>query len=138
MANVIEMEDLMHIQLFEKITKISTRYTFVYNNILFFCVPKNQISKAIGKEAVNVKKISSIAKKRVKILALPKEDKEIKSFVESIVSPIQFNDIEIKPTEVILTAGAQSKAALLGREKRRLKEMEKIIKDYFKKEFRII
>ncbi len=128
----------MHIQLFEKITKISTRYTFVYNNILFFCVPKNQISKAIGKEAVNVKKISSIAKKRVKILALPKEDKEIKSFVESIVSPIQFNDIEIKPTEVILTAGAQSKAALLGREKRRLKEMEKIIKDYFKKEFRII
>jgi len=138
MANTIEMEDLMHLKLFESVTKISTRHTFVYNNTLFFCVPKKDLSKAIGKEAANVKKINFIAKKRVRILALPTGENDIKKFIESIVSPIEFSELEIKPNEIILTAGNQSKAALLGREKRRLKEMEKIIKDYFKKSFRII
>jgi transcription antitermination factor NusA-like protein len=138
MTNTIEMEDLMHLKLFESVTKISTRHTFIYNNTLFFCVPKKDLSKAIGKEAANVKKINFIAKKRVRILALPTEERDIKKFVESIVSPIEFSELEIKPNEVILTAGNQSKAALLGREKRRLKEMEKIVKDYFKKSFKII
>lgn len=128
----------MHLKLFESVTKISTRHTFIYNNTLFFCVPKKDLSKAIGKEAANVKKINFIAKKRVRILALPTEERDIKKFVESIVSPIEFSELEIKPNEVILTAGNQSKAALLGREKRRLKEMEKIVKDYFKKSFKII
>lgn len=138
MTNTIEMEDLMHLKLFESVTKISTRHTFVYNNTLFFCVPKKDLSKAIGKEAANVKKINFIAKKRVRILALPTEEKDIKKFIESIVSPIEFSELEIKQNEIILTAGSQSKAALLGREKRRLKEMEKIIRDYFKKSFRIV
>lgn len=128
----------MHLKLFESVTKISTRYTFIYNNTLFFCVLKKDLSKAIGKDAANVKKINFIAKKRVRILALPTEEKDIKKFIESIVSPIEFSELEIKQNEIILTAGSQSKAALLGREKRRLKEMEKIIRDYFKKSFRIV
>ncbi len=138
MANIIEMEDLMHLKLFESVTKISTRYTFMYNNTLFFCVPKNYLSKAIGKDASNVKRINSISKKRVRILPLPRDEKDIKKFIEAIVSPVDFSDLEIKSNEVVLTAGNQSKAALLGREKRRFKEMEKIVRDYFKKSFRIV
>ena len=138
MASTIDMGDLMHLKLFESVTKISTRYVFSYNNILFFCVPKKDLSRAIGKDATNVKKISSIAKRRVRILALPNGEQDIKKFIESIVSPIEFSELEIKPNEVILTAGSRNKAALLGRERRRLKEMEKIVKDYFKKSFRII
>lgn len=138
MGNIIQMEDLMHLKLFESVTNISTRFTFMYNNILFFVVPRASLSKAIGKDAVNVKKISSIAKKRIKMLAMPTTDKEIKAFIEGIISPVQFNELEIKEDEIILTAGSANKAALLGREKRRLKEMEKIIKDYFKKGFRIV
>jgi hypothetical protein len=38
-----------------------------------------------------------------------------------------------------LTAGnTQNKAALIGRDKRRLLEMQKIIKDFFSRDFRII
>ena len=138
MTNTIEMEDLMHLKLFESVTKISTRYTFIYNNTLFFCVLKKDLSKAIGKDAANVKKINFIAKKRVRILALPTEEKDIKKFIESIVSPIEFSELEIKQNEIILTAGSQSKAALLGREKRRLIEMQEIVKDFFQRDFRIV
>jgi transcription antitermination factor NusA-like protein len=138
MTNTIEMEDLMHLKLFESITKIPTQYTFDYNNIIFFCVPKSKVSQAIGKQAINAKRISSISKKRIRILSLPQEEKDTKKFIQSIVDPVEFNDLEIKENEIILTAGNQSKAALLGRGKRRLKEMEKIVKDYFHKSFKIV
>lgn len=138
MANTIEMEDLMNLKLFEKVTKISTRFTFTYNNILFFCVPKRNLSRAIGPGAANIKRLNALSKKRIRMLPLPTEEKDIQKFIESIVSPVEFSGLEIKENEIILTAGSQSKAALLGREKRRLKEMEKIVRDYFKKSFKII
>ena len=63
--------------------------------------------------------------------------KSVKKFVEAIVAPVTFNEIEIKEDEIVLTPGSQSKAALIGRNKRRLLEMKKIVRNYFKKEFRI-
>ena len=44
----------------------------------------------------------------------------------------------LKNLLLILTAGSQSKAALIGRNKRRLLELQRIAKDYFGKEFRIV
>ena len=84
MGNIIEMEDLMHLKLFESVTKISTRFTFMYNNILFFVVPKSSLSKAIGKDAVNVKKMSSIAKKRINHIQLAHEIRRIIQYCRKI------------------------------------------------------
>ena len=55
--------------------------------------------------------------------------------MEEIDNP---NNINISDNEIVLTAGSQSKAALIGRNKRRLLEMQKIISDYFAKDFRIV
>ena len=76
--------------------------------------------------------------KRIKIIPIPKSDKNIKSFIEFIVSPVTFKDLEIGEDEIVLNAGSQSKAALIGRDKRRLLEMQQIVKNFFKKDFRII
>lgn len=138
MVSTIDMKDLMNLNLFAKITGIQTRFCLKYNETIFFCVPKNLVSKAIGPEARNVKKINSIIRKRVKIIACPRGIEDAKKFVESIVSPVTFKDLEVKNDEIILTAGSQSKAALLGRNKRRLIEMKTIIKDFFKKELEIV
>ncbi len=82
--------------------------------------------------------MSHILGKRIKIIAVPKNIKDIKVFISAIVSPVTFKELEITPDEIILTAGNQSKAALIGRNKRRLLEMQKIVRDFFKKEFRIV
>ena len=132
------MQDIRHLNLFQRITGISTRYAIKYNEMIIFCVPKSLISKAIGEKAKNIRKISEILNKRIKVIPIPKGIQHIKEFIEAIVSPVTFKDLEIKDNEIILTAGNQSKAALLGRNKRRLIEMQKIIKDFFGKEFRII
>ncbi len=138
MAKTISMQDMRYLNLFGKITQISTRFCFSYNNQIIFCVPKNLISKAIGENGRNVKKINEILGKRVKVIPKPKGVYDIRKFVENIVSPVKFNDLEVAENEIILTAGNQSKAALIGRNKRRFLELQKISKDYFEKELRIV
>lgn len=138
MASTIDMQDMRYLNLFGKITRINTRFCFKYNETIFFCVPKNLVSKAIGEKAKNIKKINDVLRKRIKIIACPESDADIKQFIESVISPVTFKELEVTENEVILTAGMQNKAALLGRNKRRLLEMQKIISDYFQKEFKII
>jgi transcription antitermination factor NusA-like protein len=132
------MQDLRYLNLFEKVTGIRTHYCFEYNNTIIFCVPREFVSKAIGPEVRNLRRISEIIKKRVKVIAIPNIPQDIKRFIELVVSPVTFKDLEVLPNEIVLNAGSQSKAALIGREKRRLMEMQKITQNFFKRDFRII
>ena len=138
MAGTISMQDMRHLNLFRRITGISTRHVIRYNEMIIFCVPKILVSKAIGPEARNIRRIGEILGRRIKVIPIPKGIQHVKLFIKAIVSPVEFKDLEIKDDEVILTAGSRNKAALLGRNKRRLHEMQKIIKDFFGKEFKII
>ena len=138
MIKTIEMQDMRYLNLFEKITRINTRFCFKYNEAIVFCVPRPLISKAIGGGGRNIKQINEILKKRIKIIPSPRGIQDVKMFIGQIIKPVTFKDLEIKNNEIIVTAGKQSKAALIGRNKRRLLEMQKIVHDYFDKEFRII
>lgn len=125
--------------LFGKITRIDTRFCFIYNDTIFFCVPKHLLSKAIGEGGKNVRLMHNILGKRIKIIPMPNGIQHITPFIQTIVEPITFKSIEINNNEVILTAGTtQNKAMLLGREKRRLSEMQNVIRNFFGKEFKIV
>jgi len=138
MAGTINMQDMRYLNLFRRITGISTRHVLRYNEMILFCVPKEMISRAIGPEARNIKRMSEILGRRIKVIPLPLGIQHARPFIQAIVAPVEFKDLEIKDNEMILNAGSMSKAALLGRNKRRLLEMQKIIKDFFGKEFKII
>jgi NusA-like KH domain protein len=138
MVNTIDMQDLRYLNLFSKVTHISTKYCFMYNNTVVFAVPKKLISKALGKDVINLKRISNVLKKRVKVVAIPHGTQDARELISNIVSPVTFKDLEVTDTEIILTAGPQNKAALIGRNKRRLMEMQEIVKDFFHREFKIV
>src|SRR4030042_1688625 len=106
MVNTINMQDMRHLNLFAQITKINTRFCFPYNDAIVFCVPKPMIFKAVGKGASNVKQLNEVLGKRVKIISTPRGIEDAKSFIENIVKPVTFNDLEIKDNEIILTAGS--------------------------------
>jgi transcription antitermination factor NusA-like protein len=103
-----------------------------------FCVPKSKISQALGKNGENLKKISEIVKKRIRILAQPRGIEDSENFIKAIISPVTFNNLEITENEIIVNAGQQNKASLLGRNKRRLAEMQKIVKEFFGLGYKII
>ena len=138
MASTIDMQQMRYLNLFYKITKISTRHCFSYNNMIMFCVPKSFLSRAVGEDLRNLKKISEILRKRIRIVAKPTSINDAKPFINAIISPVEFNEINVSGDEIILTAGSRNKAALIGRNKRRLLEMQKIVRDFFGKEFKIV
>ncbi|HUS49732.1 MAG TPA: KH domain-containing protein [Candidatus Paceibacterota bacterium] len=138
MENIINMQDMRHLNLFGKITRVNTRFCFNYNQTLIFCVPRNLLSKAIGKGGQNIRQINEILRKRIKVISTPEKIQDAENFIKSIIKPVTFKDFKIKDNEIILTAGIQNKAALIGRDKRRFLEMKNIVKNYFGKEFKIM
>ncbi len=133
MVNVIDMQMMRYINLFAKITKVYSTKIFFYNNKIIFAVPKSKLSMAIGKNACNVKKMSETVRKKIRVVAMPALDdiQGIKKFIEDVVSPIEFSGAEIKGDGIVINAGRESKAALIGRNRQREKELAVIIKDFF-------
>ena len=137
MVNIIDMQNMRYLNLFEKITGIRTRFCFEYNNFLMFCVPRPMISKAIGEKGRNIKKLNDILGKRIKIVPAPRDSGDAELLIKSIVDPVTIKNVEVAENEIIVNAG-RNKAALIGRNKRRMIEMEKVTKGFFGKEFRIV
>ena len=123
------MKLIRYLNLFEKITRVTTKNCFEYNNSIIFAVHPHLISKAIGEQGRNIKNINEILGKKVRVISLP--FRGIENFIAEIVSPVKFKGIEINDKEVIINAGRQSKAALIGRNRAREQELEDILKKFF-------
>lgn len=135
----INMQTMRYINLLDRASKVKTRKCFVYNDAIYFAVPKGLISKAIGPDASNIRKLQEKLGKKVKIIKEANETGEIPKFIENIVSPIRFKSIEVREGNLIITAGNnQNKASLIGRNKRRLEELGKIVSDLYGMELRIV
>ena len=119
MARTLDMKSIMYVNLFEKVTRIKIQHCFLYNSIIIFVVPRELMSRAIGEDGKNVKRLSEILQKKVKIVAAPIGRGDIERFILAIVHPVKFKNIELRDDKIIINAGMQSKAALIGRNKAR-------------------
>jgi transcription antitermination factor NusA-like protein len=138
MVNTLDMQGIRHLNLFERITRVQTKFYFQYNNMLIFCVPLKLIKKAVGENGENVKTISRVLRKRIKIIPSPLGLGDVEKFIKKIVEPIEVKNIEIQGNEILISANKQNKASLIGRNKRRLIELQKIINNFFGKGVRIV
>jgi transcription antitermination factor NusA-like protein len=132
------MQDLRYLNLFGKISQVRTQFCFKYNEVIVFCVPKPMVAKAVGMGGRNIRKISEILRKRVKVVAHPQDIGNAEEFIRAVVSPVEFNSVEVTDDQIIINAGSQSKAALIGRNRRRFLEMQKLVRDFFKRDLRIV
>jgi transcription antitermination factor NusA-like protein len=131
MIKTLDMRFIRYANLFSRITKIRTNHCFMYNNTIVFAVPRNFVMRAIGMNNINLRKLSDIIGKKIKIVAIPNGREDIENFVSVIIHPVKFKAIEIKENEAIINANSQSKASLIGRGKIRLLEMENVLDQYF-------
>jgi len=118
----LDMSFIRYLNLFEKITSVRCKNCFLYNSVLIFAVPQGAVSRAVGINGNNVKRLSEILGKRIKILPLPRDMRDIFKFVAMIVQPIEIKKIEINGEEAVITSDNGNKAALIGRKKARLEE----------------
>ena len=131
MVKVLDMQFIRYANLFGKITRISTNHCFEYNHTIIFVVPRKIVMKAIGPNNINLKNLSDVIGKRVKIVAEPNGPEDMNNFVSIITYPVKFKSIEVKDGEAVINANIQSKASLIGKERARLIEMENILGQYF-------
>ena len=136
MTKTFDMQFMRYMNLFEKVTRISPSHCFTYNNTLVFVVPRPLVQRAIGKDNLNLKKVSGILEKRIRVLAEPKSMEDLQQFFTVLVSPITFEKLEIINGEagkelIITTGGRESKAMLIGRDRLREKEMKDILDQHF-------
>jgi transcription antitermination factor NusA-like protein len=136
MVKTIDMQDMRYLNLFERITGVRTRFCFKYNEYIIFCVPKYLVSRAVGNSGKNIRKMSEILGRKIRIISAPKSVRDADNFIRSIVNPLMIKGVEADENEVVISGG-KNKAALIGRNKRRLLEMQKIVRDFFSKEVRI-
>ena len=131
MVKVLDMQFIRYANLFNRVTKVRTNHCFEYNNTIVFVVPRKYVMQSIGPGNSNLEKLNRITGKKIKIVALPHGREDIENFVATITRPVKFKAIEIRENEAIISAGAQSKAALIGKNKTRLEEMQNILEQYF-------
>lgn len=136
---IINMQTMRYINLLDKVSRVRTSKCLMYNNMIIFAVPKMLISRAIGPNASNIRALQEKLGKRIRIIAEPEGNKDMQRFIEDVIAPVRFKSMEITPEGAVINSGnTQVKAALLGRNKKRLEELTKIVKDNFNLELRII
>lgn len=131
MDRTLDMKFIRYINLFEKITKVRTQHCFSYNQTIVFLVRKEEIARAIGESGKNIKRITEILEKKVKIIPCPNGPQDIQKFISDITFPIKFKSIGVKDDSLTINAGMQSRAALIGRDKSRFNELKEILEQYF-------
>jgi len=133
-----DMQFIRYMNLFGRVTRVIASHCFAYNNMLVFVVPREFVQQAIGRNNSNLKTLSNILGKRIRVVSKPDGLKDLKNFVSTIVSPIEFDKVEIVESPetrikdaVITTSNRESKAMLIGRDRARESELKAILEQYF-------
>ncbi len=132
-----DMQFIRYMNLFSKVTHVNPKHCFSYNNGLVFIVPKNTVQGLLGGNNENLRQLSDIFGKRIRIVAQPSGEADMQKFIAVIVAPIQFDKAEIIKTEagdreiIITTSNRESKAMLIGRGRARETELKDILEQYF-------
>ncbi len=127
----LSLNSIRYLNLLEKISRVKAKNCFFYNNSLIFIIEKKDFSKAIGKNGKNMKILSSILKKRVRLIFFPKNKKEIENFFVELVKPIKLEEIKLKNNELFVKGGLEERSIIIGRNRKGEKEILSILNDFF-------
>jgi N utilization substance protein A len=131
-------ELLKIMSLFERITKTNLKDCFIdQNSLLTFVVKQNQIGKAIGKNAVNVKKIQNLLNRKIKIVEF---NSDLIKFVRNLIAPLKILEVKNENHSIFIKGSdVRTKGLLIGKNSKNLRNLENIVKKYFKiKEIKVI
>src|SRR3989338_9304713 len=102
------------ITLFESMTGAKVK-DCIDNEKLVFIMEENEMGKAIGRNGVNIKRMESALKRKIKLVEF---SNDVLQFVRNMVYPIDISDVE-KENGAITIHGkdASTRAMLIGRER---------------------
>ena len=119
---VLDNQTLLHIKLFEQLTRTTIKDCVETSDRMIFVVKKGQISKAVGPKGENVSKLRKKINKTIQIVEYSDDPIE---FVKSVFHPYEPEGVELEQRGNLLhatvTVNPLLKAKAIGREGRNLK-----------------
>lgn len=103
------MENIMFMQALEKISGVSAKDCLVNGNLISFFVKEEEMGKAIGKGAANVKELEMRLKRKVELVGFyQKPENTIASAFE-----VKIESVKNTPEMLILNLSAEGKRKVL-------------------------
>lgn len=128
-------ETIAFLNLFEKITRVRVKDCF-FDNILIFIINQGNIGKAIGKKGVNIKRLESKLRRKIKIVEF---NNDPVVFVKNFIAPLIAKEIKKEENIVnIVSDNIKTKGLLIGRDRKNLKRLQEVVSKYFNIEVKIL
>jgi transcription termination/antitermination protein NusA len=116
--------------LFETATRTDLKDCFIdKNGLMLFVVDEALISKAIGRNGSNVRRVEQLLNRKIKIVGYTPD---VIQFVKNIIYPLRAKDVQEQDGLIIISGpDMRTKALLIGKNSQNLKNNLSIIQRYF-------
>ncbi|MEK6886383.1 MAG: NusA-like transcription termination signal-binding factor [Nanoarchaeota archaeon] len=134
---VFDINTLNLMRTFDNVTRAKLKDCIVEEDRIVFIVSENELSKAIGKNAANVKRLFEILKKKIKIVEF---NPELIKLIKNFIHPLKVDSItEENGIVVIESSDSKTKGLLIGRAASNLRKLEEYIRRYIDvKEIKVV
>lgn len=105
----LTMENILLMNALTKVSKVSPKDCIIDNNIVTFLVNSDEVGKAIGKKAINVKELETKLKKRIEIIGFYEKPEMV---IEKTFDALSTSVKESKEKIVIMTDGTNKRKVL--------------------------
>ncbi|GEM_PF-399776 len=133
---VYDIQLIKIMSLFESITHVELKDCIKEDGNFVFIVNSNDIGKAVGARAKNVRALETALRARIKIVEF---NTDPVSFIKNLIYPLQTADVQSVDGAIVMTApDGKTRSMLIGRNATRLRSFEAIVQRYFQiKELRV-
>ena len=122
-------ETIQVLAFFEQLTHAKIKDCFFEREKTVFVVEQGEMSKAIGKNGINVKKMEQISKKQIKIVEF---NHDVKSFLRNYLMPIKVHEITVQDKVISLKIdGIRERGIIIGRDRSNLEHLKSVVNKYF-------
>jgi len=127
-------EIIGYINVFESVTKAKVKDCYLDKQLVFI-VEQGEIGKAIGKKGSNVKRVSNLLKKSVRVIEF---NNNVEIFIKNLIMPVNGKIYKEGDGVVFIELGSNAdRASVLGKNKKNLKELKEVVNKYFNVEIKV-
>ena len=131
----LDLKTIGYITTFEKITRTSAVDFFEKKGQLIFLTKENTAGKAVGRGGINIKKLSNMLNRKVRIVELTKDPKK---FLTHLIFPIKPASIEQEKDIIIIKASTtEDKARMIGRDANNFQLVNLLLERHYKLKLKI-
>lgn len=130
MSFSLSQESLESIQAFEAITKTQVKDTFDYKERKVFVLMPGGVKKALGKDNKTINLLSKKFNAKIKLVEF-NDDPCV--FIVNFLKPLKISTIQAKEGKIFITgADKETQGLIIGAKAQNLRNLEEIVKKYFK------